>query len=94
MQDLKLVYRASTLDETEYQLEVFAEKWDKKYPQISKSWRENWSELTEYFAYPEEIRRLIYTTNAVEDFYRMIRKFTKTKGSFSTEEALRKSIYL
>ena len=94
MVDLKLIYGATTLEEAEFQLEVFAEKWDKKYPQIARSWRENWLELTEYFKYPAEVRRLIYTTNAVEGFHRMLRKFTKTKTSFPTEEALRKSIFL
>jgi len=94
MADLKLIYRAATLDEAEYQLLAFEEKWSKKYPQISKSWRENWTELSSYFKYPEEVRRLIYTTNAVEGFHRMLRKITKTKTSYPTDESLKKSIYL
>ena len=94
MADLKMVYGSATLDDAEFQLEVFAERWDKKYPQISKSWRDNWTDLTEYFKYPGEVRHLIYTTNAVEGFHRMLRKTTKNKGSFPTEDALRKSIYL
>ena len=94
MADLKLIYRASTQDEAEYQLVAFEEKWNKKYPQISKSWHENWTELSAYFKYPQEIRRIIYTTNAVEGFHRMLRKITKTKTSYPTDESLKKSIYL
>jgi putative transposase len=94
MADLKLIYKASTLDEAEYQLLSFEEKRNKKYPQIAKSWRENWTELSAYFNYPEEVRRLIYTTNAVEGFHRMLRKITKTKTSYPTDESLKKSIYL
>jgi len=94
MVDLKMVYGAATLEDAEFQLEIFAERWNKKYPQIYKSWQENWLELTEYFKYPGEVRHLIYTTNAVEGFHRMLRKFTKNKTSFPTEDALRKSIYL
>lgn len=92
--DLKLVYGATTLDEAEYRLEEFHEKWGKKYPQISKSWYANWSELTTYFKYPEEVRRLIYTTNTVEGFHRMLRKFTKTKTIYPSDEAVKKSVYL
>lgn len=94
MADLKHIYKAVSIDEAEYQLEVFKEKWDKKYPQISKSWQDNWIELTAYFKYPEELRRLIYTTNAVEGFHRMLRKITKTKTSYPTDESLKKSIFL
>ena len=94
MSDFKLIYKAVSLDEAEYQLETFKEKWDSKYPQISKSWTDNWIELTAYYKYPEEIRRIIYTTNAVEGFHRMLRKITKTKSSYPTDESLRKSIYL
>lgn len=94
MADLKLVYGAPTLDDAEYRLEEFAEKWDSKYPQISKSWRENWLELSTYFKYPQEVRTLIYTTNAVEGFHRMLRKYTKTKTVYPTDEAVRKSVYL
>lgn len=94
MGDLKLIYGAPTLDDAEYRLEEFAEKWDCKYPQISKSWRANWTELSTYFKYPEEVRRLIYTTNAVEGFHRMLRKYTKTKTVYPTDDAVRKSVYL
>jgi transposase-like protein len=94
MADLKAVYKAPCEDDALYHLEAFAEKWDKKYPQITKSWHNNWSELSAYFKYPKDVRRLIYTTNAVEGFHRMLRKFTKTKTTFPSDEALKKSIYL
>lgn len=82
MADLKRVYGAPTLDDAAYRLEEFRDKWAKKYPQILKSWDENWAELTTYFKYPAEFRRVIYTTNAVEGFHRMLRKYTKTKTIF------------
>jgi putative transposase len=94
MADLKLIYGAATLENAEYQLEVFREKWGKKYPQILKSWDANWAELTTYFKYPQEVRTLIYTTNAVEGFHRMLRKYTKTKTIYPTDDAVRKSVYL
>lgn len=94
MADLKLVYGAVTLDEAAYRLEEFREKWAGKYPQILKSWDANWAELTTYFKYPQEVRTLIYTTNAVEGFYRQLRKFTKNKTIFPTDDAVRKSVYL
>jgi len=81
-----LVYGAATLDEAEYRLEEFNERWGKKYPQISKSWYANWAELITYFKYPEEVRRLIYTTNAVEGFHRILRKYTKTKTIYPSDE--------
>jgi putative transposase len=71
MADLKSIYGASSLDEGEYRLEEFREKWSNKYPQILKSWDANWSELSAFFKYPAEVRRLIYTTNAVEGFHRI-----------------------
>jgi len=92
--DLKKVYTAPTLDDAEYRLEEFKEQWDGKYPQIGKSWDDNWAELSTFFKYPEEVRKLIYTTNAVEGFHRMLRKFTKTKTIYPTDDALRKSVYL
>ena len=75
-------------------LEEFKEKWDSKYPQIYKMWESNWTDLSGFFKYPTEMRRLIYTTNAVEGFHRMLRKFTKTKTNFPTDDSLKKSIYL
>lgn len=94
MADLKLVYGAPTLDDAEYKLEEFREKWGKKYPQILKAWDANWAELSTYFKYPQEVRRLIYTTNAVEGFHRMLRKYTKTKTIYPTDDSVRKSVYL
>ncbi|CQR70221.1 Transposase, Mutator family [Sporomusa ovata DSM 2662] len=94
MADLKLVYGALSLDDAEYRLEEFGEKWGKKYPQIVKSWEANWTELSTYFKYPEEDRRLIYTTNAVEGFHRMLRKYTKTKTIYPTDDAVKKSVFL
>ena len=94
MADLKEIYNANSEDNAEYQLELFNEKWSDKYPQIYYSWRSNWLELSDYFQYPQELRRLIYTTNAVEGFHRMLRKHTKNKTSFPTDDSLRKSIYL
>jgi len=94
MADLKLVYGAPTLDDAEYHLEEFREKWDKKYPQIIKSWKANWAELSTYFKYPQEVRTLIYTTNAVEGFHRMLRKYTKTKSVYPTDDAVKKSAFL
>jgi len=94
MAGLKLIYGAPTLDDAEYKLEEFREKWGKKYPQILKSWDNNWAELTTYFKYPQEVRTLIDTTNAVEGFHRMLRKYTKTKSIYPTDDAVRKSVYL
>ena len=94
MADLKLVYGAPTLEDAEFRLEEFREKWGAKYPQILKSWDANWAELSTYFKYPQEVRTLIYTTNAVEGFHRMLRKFTKTKVIYPSDDAVRKSVYL
>jgi putative transposase len=94
MADLKPVYGAPTLEDAERRLAEFGEKWGKKYPQIIKSWNTNWAELSAYFKYPQEVRTLIYTTNAVEGFHRMLRKFTKTKTIYPTDDSIRKSVYL
>jgi len=94
MADLKKVYGAVSEDSALYALEEFKDKWGSKYPQIHKSWEANWSELSGFFKYPDEMRRLIYTTNAVEGFHRMLRKFTKTKTNYPTDDSLKKSIYL
>ncbi|WP_238528276.1 IS256 family transposase [Acetonema longum] len=94
MADLKRVYGAPTLDDAAYRLEEFREKWGKKYPQILKSWDANWSELSTYFKYPQPVRTLIYTTNAVEGFHRMLRKYTKTKTVYPTDDSIRKSVFL
>ena len=92
--DLKRIYAAATEEQARDELEAFAEKWDSKYPNISKSWRNNWSELSTYFKYSQELRRLIYTTNPVESFHSTIRKSTKGKGAFPTEDSLIKLLYL
>jgi transposase-like protein len=94
MADLKKVYAASTEEIARLELESFAEKWDEKYPNISKSWSENWATLSTYFEYPDEIRKIIYTTNTVEGFNRQLRKVTKNKSVFPTDDSLLKMLYL
>lgn len=93
MADLKLVYRATSKDLAEQRLLELDEKWGKKYPAVLKSWNTNWDALSQYFKYPEQLRRIIYTTNIVEGFHRQIRKYTKNKGAFTSENALIKLIY-
>ncbi len=92
--DLKKIYGAVNLDDAEYALEDFRERWDKKYPSILRSWDANWAELTTFFEFPEEIRHLIYTANAVEAYHRMVRKFTKAKAIFPTDDSIRKVVFL
>ena len=92
--DLKTIYKAITLEQAADNLLHLEEKWGKKYRAAIKSWQDNWEELTTYFKYPEEIRRLIYTTNSIESFNRQLRKYTKTKSSYPTDDSLSKSIYL
>lgn len=92
--DLKKIYGAVNLDDAEFAKEEFREKWDKKYPNILKSWDKNWAELTAFFEYPQEIRKIIYTTNPVESYHRMVRKFTKTKAVFPTDDSIRKAVYM
>jgi len=92
--DLKSIYGAVNIDDAEYAKEEFREKWDKKYPSIMRSWDANWAELSTFFQYPGEIRKLIYTTNAVEGYHRMVRKFTKSKAIFPTDDSIRKVVYL
>lgn len=92
--DLKKIYGAVNLDDAEYAMEEFREKWDKRYPAILRSWDENWADLTTFFEYPEQIRYLIYTTNAVEAYHRMVRKFTKAKAIFPTDDSIRKVVFL
>ncbi len=94
MTDLKLIYKANTVDLAKLELDNLEKKWGAKYPLLIKSWRNNWGKLTPYFSYSPEIRRLIYTTNMVEGFHRQIRKVTKTKGSFTSNTALIKLVYL
>lgn len=92
--DLKLIYKAGTEKEGLSNLEIFAQKWDKKYPHISKSWYNNWSELSPFFKYSEEVRRLIYTTNPIESFNRGLRKISKNKAIFPNENSVIKLFYL
>jgi putative transposase len=92
--DLKKIYGAVNLEDAEYALEEFREKWDKRYPSILRSWDANWAELTTFFNYPEQIRHLVYTTNAVEAYHRMVRKYTKTKSIFPTDDSIRKVVFL
>lgn len=94
MQDLKEVYKATTKELAEQNLDKLESAWGKKYPIVIKSWRANWQRLSQYFKYHEDIRRIIYTTNTVEGFHRQIRKVTKTKGAFTSESALSKLLYL
>ncbi|MFO1259131.1 MAG: IS256 family transposase [Gammaproteobacteria bacterium] len=92
--DLKQVYQASTIDQAETALLEFGEKWDKKYPNISQMWQRHWEHITTFFAYPEDIRRVIYTTNAIESLNMTVRKVIKNKRSFPSDEAMFKQIYL
>ena len=94
MRDLKEVYRADTRDLAEMELDKLADKWQNKYPIVIQSWQNNWEKLTTYFRYTAPIRKLIYTTNAVEGYHRQIRKVTKTKGAFTSDMALLKLVYL
>ena len=92
--DLKTIYQAATTEKAEQALVDFSNKWDGKYPMISQSWWRNWDNLTSFFNFPPEIRRVIYTTNAVESLNSSFRKVLKTKGSFPNDEAVFKLIYL
>ena len=93
MADLKPVYRASSLEAAEAALDELEAKWGDIYPIVIKSWRSKWVQLSAYFKYPEPIRRIIYTTNAVEAVHRQFRKLTKTKGAFPNENSLLKLLY-
>lgn len=94
MRDLKEVYRASGIEIAQENLKALDEKWGKKYPVVLASWNNNWHKLSTYFKYSEDVRRLIYTTNAIEGFHRQVRKVTKNKTAFTTDMALLKLIYL
>ena len=94
MADLKKVYAAIDEQTALSELETFDEKWGNKYPKIAISWRDNWANLSTYFKYPQEVRTLIYTTNAIEGFNRQLRKVTKNKGVFPTDDSLLKMLYL
>ncbi len=92
--DLKAIYRAATVVEAERALGLFEQKWDRKYPSISKSWRTHWPELITFMKYPAEIRKAIYTTNAIESLNRSLRKIRKNRGVFPNQESLLKLYYL
>jgi putative transposase len=92
--DLKQIYRAATEPEAEQALRAFEQKWDKKHPSISKSWRAHWPELITFLKYPAEIRKAIYTTNAIESLNRSLRKISKNRGVFPTQESLLKLYFL
>jgi putative transposase len=92
--DLKKIYTAPDRDAAELELTAFAEKWDARYPMISASWIENWERIVPFMAFPADVRRIVYTTNTIEALNRQIRKHVKTRGSFPTEDAARKLLYL
>jgi len=94
MRDIKKIYKAPTKEAAEKHLDDLEEKWNKKYPVVIRSWRNNWHKLSTFFKYSEDIRRLIYTTNTIEGYHRQIRKVTKTKGAFTNDMALLKLVYL
>ena len=94
MADLKMVYAAPDEAAALEELEFFGKKWNSKYPKIYKSWSERWATLSTYFKYPNEVRKLIYTTNAIEGFNRQLRKVTKSKTVFPSDDSLLKMLYL
>jgi len=94
MNDLKLVYRAADEQQGRQYLEAAELKWGSKYPAVFKSWNQHWDRLAVVFQYREELKRIIYTTNPIESYHRMVRKVTKTKGSFASENAILKQVYM
>jgi len=92
--DLKTVYQAATREKAEANLLQLEQTWGNKYGAAVRSWQNNWDDLATFFEFPKEIRRLIYTTNSVEGYHRQLRKVIKTKGSFPTEQSVRKLLYL
>lgn len=92
--DLKMIYQAPTVEEAEFNLEQFEEKWNASHPTIGKSWRRNWERITPLFSYPPDIRKAIYTTNAIESVNMSLRKVTKNRGSFPNDESMIKLLYL
>ncbi|MFA5243364.1 MAG: IS256 family transposase, partial [Sulfuricella sp.] len=92
--DLRTIYSAATVEEAEAKLAEFEEKWGEAYPSIVLSWRRNWERIIPFFDYPPEIRKVIYTTNAIESVNMSLRKITKNRGSFPSDEALLKLFYL
>ena len=94
MKDLKLIYQAISKESAEEALVQLENKWGKKYPIVIQSWKNKWENLSAYFKYPEDIRRIIYTTNIIESIHRQFRKLTKTKGAFPNENSLLKLLYM
>ena len=92
--DLKLIYGSATLEEAEMALTAFVDKWDSRFPTISQIWLRHWENITPFFAYPSEIRKVIYTTNAIESLNMTLRKVMKNKRIFPLDEAAFKQIYL
>jgi len=92
--DLRTIYTASTVEAAEQALEAFETKWASRFPSIAKSWRANWVNLIPFFSYPPEIRKVIYTTNAIESMQSSLRKLTRQRGAFPNQESVRKVIYL
>jgi putative transposase len=92
--DLKNIYRAATVEEAERQLEEFAQKWDRRFPSISAMWRRNWLGIIPFFQFPPEVRKIIYTTNAIESLNMSLRRAIKTRGAFPSEDAALKVMYL
>ena len=93
LKDLKCVYAADTKELAEQNLLLLDEKWGAKYPIVLKSWQTKWDYLSAYFKYSKQVHRLIYTTNPIEGFHRQVRKYTKSKGAFTSKNALFKLIY-
>jgi len=94
MKDFKLSFKAVSKDVAELELDRLEEKWGKKYPIVINSWRNKWDNLSNYFKYPADARRIIYTTNIIESVHRQFRKLTKTKGAFPNENSLLKLLYM
>jgi putative transposase len=92
--DLRRIYTAATTDEAGIMLTEFESKWDKQYQPIGQSWRRNWERIIPFFDYPAEIRKVIYTTNAIESINMILRKVIKTRSSFPTDESVSKLFYL
>jgi putative transposase len=92
--DLKAIYRAATENQAELELNEFIARWGDKYQAIGKLWKENWERVIPFFGFPPDVRRVIYTTNAVESLHMSLRKIIKTRGSFPSEEAALKLLYL
>jgi putative transposase len=92
--DLRSIYTSPTADAAQAALDVFAEKWDKRFPSISRSWQNRWQQVIPFFAYPPEIRKVIYTTNAIESMQAQFRRVTRQRGAFPTPESAKKVLYL